>query len=373
MSKILLTADVHLGVPGRLHDTLYALKVMEKYAISNKIDTIIILGDLFHDRRYLEIDVMTYAYRFFEDSKEKGIHWITFPGNHDMFLKHSWDINSLEALKKVITVIPNISLITLDDYRFWIVPFISYEKVYMDIIYNIQRESRKYYGSRDAENLDSILTHIGIHGATLNTCFMLKDWGSVSFAKLNFRQVFTGHFHCHQSIDNATYPGSPIAFKFDEGNVDHGFIVYDMKENLYTFECIDVLGAEYFPSEARPSGFLTVLPEDIGSFDHDDICNNNIRVMWVEEPTDNQKNDVKKHLQLLGAKSIRWLNVYQRQDKMTNVKKNTDIGFRNMFEGFIEQDTTKLKDLDKHLLLRLNTDIVTAGDEQYYAEQEFTD
>lgn len=371
MTKILMTADVHFGVPGRLKDTLYAVRTMERYAIENGIDTIIILGDLFHDRRYLEIEVLTYAYRFFEESQNKGLHWITFPGNHDMFLKHSWEINSLESFRQVMTVITDLKLIELDQYRFWVVPFIAYEKVYMDVVYKLQRIAKNHYGN--GENHDHILTHIGIHGSTLNSCFMLKDWGTVSFKNLSFRNVFTGHFHCYQSIDNATYPGSPIAFKFDEGNVDHGFIVFDAAKNSHSFHCIEDLGVKYFPDEEKPANFITIMPKDIETFDHKFISGNNIRVMLDTEPAENEKLEIKKHLQLLGARTVRWLNLYQRQDKMTNVRKNSDIGFRNMFEGYMEQDPSKLKDLDRHLLLRLNTDIVVLGDQQYYAEQEFTD
>ncbi len=365
MAKIILTADIHFGVPGKLRDILYAVKTIRQYAAEHDINHVLVLGDLFHDRRYIEIDVLSSVYKFFEEtSNHYNQNWITFPGNHDMFLKYSWDINSLEALKDVMTIFTDISLISLDDRRFWILPFIAYEKTFMKIVSKI--DYNKKYG-------DNLLTHIGINGSVLNSCFMLKEWSHVNFKYAKFNKIFTGHFHCHQQIDNAYYPGSPIAFKFDEGNHDHGFLTYDLVTDQVEFVDLIKTGLELYPDETPPPQFITVMDDDLKNLDTLDVKNNIVRLSFQKEPTQTERLQIKQHLELLGAKTVRWLNLYQREDKLTSVKKNFDVMNKNLFDAFIEKDADKIKELDRHILLSLHNDVVVEGDELYYQEQENVD
>lgn len=365
MAKIILTADIHFGVPGKLKDILYAVKTIRQYAAENDINHIIVLGDLFHDRRYIEIDVLSSVYKFFGECKHQyNQNWITFPGNHDMFLKYSWGINSLESLKEVMTVFTDISLITLDDRRFWILPFIAYEKTYMKVAGKI--EYHKKFG-------DNLLTHIGINGSVLNSCFMLKEWNTVSFKYLKFNKIFTGHFHCYQQIDRAYYPGSPIPFKFDEGNIDHGFLTYDLVTDQVEFIDLFEIGSKYFPAEEPPPQFLTILDEDLPKLDTLDVKGNIVRCTFQKEPTNTERQQIKQQLELMGAKTIRWLNLYQKQDKLTTIKKDFDVANKNLFDAYLAKDQEKTKDLDRHILLLLHNDIVVEGDELYYQEQELAD
>ena len=79
MANIAITADIHLGLTGRLQDTIYALKTIRAYCQLAKVDMVLILGDLFHDRKYLEIDVLNEAAEFFDESKTKfGQTWVVF-------------------------------------------------------------------------------------------------------------------------------------------------------------------------------------------------------------------------------------------------------------------------------------------------------
>ena len=138
MSKVAITADIHFGVPDRLMDILWSCRVMREYCQAAEIDTVLILGDLFHDRTAIGIEVLAHVSKFFEETKEKyGQEWIVFPGNHDMFLRHSWEINSLTAMRRNLTVIEEVKLLELDDRRFWVLPFITYEKSFMQVLREI--------------------------------------------------------------------------------------------------------------------------------------------------------------------------------------------------------------------------------------------
>ena len=60
--KIIITADIHNGVPKRLDDCIWSMRTIRNYAYENDIGVILILGDLFHDRYSLDIDILTQVY-----------------------------------------------------------------------------------------------------------------------------------------------------------------------------------------------------------------------------------------------------------------------------------------------------------------------
>ncbi len=86
--KFLHIADVHLGCT-RYHleesqrDFFDAwLDVLEKYAVSEKVDFVLMCGDFFH-KRSVPPETMDYAFSGLTLLKEKGIPVVSIEGNHD--------------------------------------------------------------------------------------------------------------------------------------------------------------------------------------------------------------------------------------------------------------------------------------------------
>lgn len=362
MSKIVITADIHFGVPNRLNDILWACRVMREYCKRAEIDTVLVLGDLYHNRQAIEIDVNNHVCQFFEETKtEFGQNWIVFPGNHDMFLKHSWEINSLAPLRKHLTVIETVKVLKLDNTRFWVVPFIQYEKAYMEVIKSIINHSEFQEG-------DNLLTHVGVRGAMLNTCFLLKDWSMVNFEGLPFHRIYTGHFHSKQQIgENVWYPGSPIPFKFDEGDVPHGFYVYDLDVDTHKFINIWKAGAKFLPDEKAPPQFQTFLDELLQDKTEVDVAGSLIRVALQRDYTVDEKGKIREQLMQLGALGVRWMDL--KVDKDESQKQLPGLGVhKNLFRAWVEKDSKGIKDLDSKILHRLNDEVMSEGDEVYVAE-----
>lgn len=360
MAEIIICADIHFGVPTRLQHSLWACRVINEYCKINNINTINVLGDLFHDRASLSIDVLVGVTNFLEKAKKDDQQWITFPGNHDMFLRYSWDINSLMPMRKYMTVINDVKLMTIDDARFWILPFVTYEKSYMQILKHIEDH---------AEENDVLFTHIGIRGATLNTCFMHKDWSIVSFDTSKFNRIYTGHFHNAQQIGNAWYPGSLIPFKVDEGDIPHGFYVYNTKTQDHKFIDIWEIGRKIFPNETPPPQYHTILDENINDLTEKDVKNNIIRMVLQRDYTQEEKRMIKNRLSDLGALTIRW---YHTKDvasedllRHNSREKAGVLPHRNLFKLWTENDTKGVKDLDLALLSRTHDDVVHEGDQLY--------
>jgi len=357
MSKIAMPGDIHFGYANRLEDIAWACRVLNAYCEDHDINTVINLGDLTHDRKSIDLDVYCTVHDVLAEAKRADIRWYTFLGNHDMFMKYSWEVNSAKPLSGVITVIDDVKLLKLDDRRFWVIPFIHFEKSYMRVLDKVQGM---------AEEGDSLLTHIGVRGSTLNTCFMIKDWSYVTFENTKFNKVYTGHFHTHQQVgNNVWYPGSIIPFKHDEGDVPHGFLVYDTETDTHEFVDIWEQGAKYYPDTTPPPQFMTVLDEQVTELNQRDVKGNIVRVVLNRDHTADKKNQLKDALQQLGAKKVRWM---QRENSGPKIRESFGGGNKlttpgELFIRWLEED--KPKDLDRKLLVRLENEIRTEGDEKY--------
>jgi len=364
MSRIGITADIHFGVPGRTEDILWACRTMREYCTQYGIDTMLVLGDLYHNRQVIEIDINSQVCRFFEETKEEyNQNWIVFPGNHDMFLRHSWNVNSLTALRRHLTVIEDVKILQLEDRRFWILPFITHEKAYMRVLKAIVKHPEF------RPNEDNLLTHIGIRGATLNTCFLLKDWSVIDFERFPFHRVYTGHFHSKQQIgENVWYPGSPIPFKFDEGDVSHGFYVYDLEADSHKFINIWKAGAKFFPDEIPPPQFMTIPDSSLN--DELIVKDCMVRVSLSRDYTIDEKTSIKEKLFGLGARDIRWMELKQKIKKTDKAEDDDDVYqlHHDLFGAWMEKDKKGMKDLDAGILAKCNGEVVHEGDELYTVE-----
>lgn len=359
MANIALLADIHLGVPGRLTDSMWAMRVVREYCRSKNITEVIVLGDLYHNRELLAIDVLQQAVDFFEETARYDQRWITFPGNHDLFLRHSWNVSSLAPMRKYLTYINDIKILTIDDKRFWILPFITFEKSYMKVLKRIEEQH---------EEGDTLLTHIGVRGATLNTCFLFKDWSVVDFTWSKFKRIYTGHFHSKQEMkwengNQLWYPGSLIPFKFDEGDIPHGFFVLDTDTNEHKFIDIWKAGAHFFPNETPPPQYCTIPHEQIGQITPTDIKGNIVRIAIDRDFTNEEKRIIKDEFTNMGALQVGWLNLAQKLDVTKANHFHTPS--KNLFETWLETDEKGTSELDKRILRQVHQDVVHEGDELY--------
>lgn len=354
MSKIVLTADVHFGYPNKLDDVLYAMRAVRQYMAEHSISCCVILGDLYHTRQSIATDVMHKSYEFFRETKEQfGQSWMVFPGNHDMFLKNSWKIHSLKMLSNVLSVYDKPAVISIEDSRFWLLPFVNDEDVYMRALRAIEKQAKPD---------DVLLTHIGVNDAKLNECFLNKNWSIVNFTDFPLR-VYAGHFHCHQQVGKQMwYPGSPIPFRADEGLVDHGFIVYDTETRTHEF----VLTFGILKGEPKPPDFPTIADVDLESVTEDEIRGNKVRIALSKDYTNDERVEIRKKLVDLGALEVSWMKTKEVEvdiSSVTTSKETISLGNPDfLLKTWFELD--KPEHLDFKILSDLNKDIVSEGNER---------
>jgi len=355
--KILITADVHNGVPGRLDDTVWAMDIMRDYADKHGIEHVFVLGDLFHDRVNLNIEVLNRTYDVLERARNGGQEWMCFPGNHDMFYKNSWEHNSLHHLRTVMTVHEEPSRFELGGRAFHVLPFIYYESEYMEALSRI-----------DAGEEDVLLTHIGVNSAQYSSCFLLQNWNMVNFSSSPFRRIYTGHFHCHQQVGPKTwYPGSPIPFKFDEGMVDHGFLVFDVETCEHEFVNINDAGAH---TGYRPPDYLTVTDEDVEAT-VPMAKGNRIRIVLSREYTNEELGRMHDVLKEAGAEKVDWTTPRIKEDDEgpeLDVVLDGSGEPQDVFSAWVSHDCPE--DLDIEFLAHLHGEVSQKAVELYVSTEE---
>lgn len=118
--EILVVGDLHLGV--NKNNPLF-FKTALRYAdwlvaICQKknIDTIVQLGDVFHNREMIHLPALNAASEFFDKLKDYNIHVIV--GNHDALYNNISDVNSLKLLSRWPNITVHEKVTTIGDLCF---------------------------------------------------------------------------------------------------------------------------------------------------------------------------------------------------------------------------------------------------------------
>lgn len=170
MAKALLFSDLHLHSHKesveRLGHCLETLEWVFAQATQHDCQHLLFLGDLFHERA--KIDVMNYL-RTFEvfmkemiSKKPKFDMWLLI-GNHDMYHKERWDVNSVKPL----TAIPNVHIVDSPSSILFgdtMIDFCPHTE-------NPMRELEKIKSGRTTKSLRLLLGHMAVHGAELNKMY----------------------------------------------------------------------------------------------------------------------------------------------------------------------------------------------------------
>jgi len=229
--QVAIITDQHFG--GR-NDSLHFLDYYEKFYSetffptleSNNIKTVLILGDTFDRRKYINF----YSFKrtkemFFDRLAEKNINVHMIVGNHDTYFKNTNDVNSVDLLLKEYTninAIYNAKTITVDGVDICMVPWICAEN-YDHSIDEIENTQAKI-----------CMGHFEIEGFVMHLGAMCEEGLDRSLFK-NFDIVFSGHYHHRSSQGNIHYLGNPYELTWIDYKDDRGFHLFDLHTNELKF------------------------------------------------------------------------------------------------------------------------------------------
>ena len=224
--KVAIITDQHFGAR---NDSPHFLDYYQKFydeTFFPKIEelgitTVLILGDTFDRRKYVNFYTLKRSKEmFFDKLANLNIRVHMLAGNHDTYFKNTNDVNSVRLLLKEyenIEVIDKPTTIWLDDekYPICMMPWICAEN-YDDSMFVLS--------DTDA---DIVMGHFEISGFAMNRGIPNYEGLDRDIFK-RFDMVFSGHFHHRSNSDNIRYLGNPYELTWQDYNDPRGFHIFDL-------------------------------------------------------------------------------------------------------------------------------------------------
>ena len=229
--KIILLGDLHIGARNdseyfKEHQRKYFEEFFFPFVEENSISTIIQLGDLFDKRKTQNTKTLADARSFlFNPLKEKGISFLTFLGNHDVYYNNRNSVNTptevLSGRYDNIFVYTEPTEITIGNTKFALIPWINKEN---------ESSSLSFISNTTA---DVILGHFEISGFKMMKGGMECEEGLSQKTFDPFSYTFSGHFHHPAKNGNIIYIGSAQEITWSDAEDEKGFVLFDTKKSEY--------------------------------------------------------------------------------------------------------------------------------------------
>ena len=237
MNKIAIIGDLHFGFGNiRISKRTYMNKVIKPkidWAIQkmkqNGVKYIIQLGDLFDDRKNVDISILDDVYEIIEKLKDFEIYSII--GNHDIYYRNTRFPNSPSIILKNfknIHIIEDLSREKIGSKEFLLVPWIVNDD-----------DKRKFFNEID-KMADVCIGHFEpSHISYTNDVHCYGDYCLPSNIKSpvfkSFDVIFSGHIHTRQTVKNFYYVGTLYPFTWKDYGSPKGICLYDIDNGNIEF------------------------------------------------------------------------------------------------------------------------------------------
>lgn len=229
--KVAIITDQHFGAR---NDSIHFLDYYERFYSGtffpaleeHGIDTVLILGDTFDRRKYVNFYTLKRAREMFFDKlyvKDIKVHMLA--GNHDTYFKNTNDVNSVDLLLQEysnIQVISKPTTIKIGETNICMMPWICPENYQesLDILNNT--------------TADICMGHFEIQGfAMYRGTPSQEGLNRELFRRFDF--TFSGHYHHRSSADGIYYLGNPYELTWQDYNDTRGFHLFDLTTRDLTF------------------------------------------------------------------------------------------------------------------------------------------
>ncbi len=255
MIKFAHMADIHLGYKQygsdeRAIDFAQAFMKAIKKAVAEKVDFIIIAGDLFHKKSEMDPLTLTQAIKVLEVAKKEKIPVIAVEGNHDSaYFKEtfSW-LDYLSQQGLIVNLKPRFEEdIVVEEWD-------GKSGAYIDLDIGVRIYGMKYYGSMTEKVLDMYSKKIKRlkNGLTIFTAHAgvegyVKIYGcipSTRFHKINADYIALGHIHKSFVEGKIHNPGSLEVCDITELKFKRGFFIVEWDKEVKS-NLVEVKGREF--------------------------------------------------------------------------------------------------------------------------------
>jgi DNA repair exonuclease SbcCD nuclease subunit len=229
--KVAIITDQHFGAR---NDSIAFLDFFQKFydntffptLDANGIDTVLVLGDTFDRRKYVNFYALDRAKKmFFDKLEERNITVYMLAGNHDTYFKNTNEVNSPDLLLAEynnIEVIDEPKTINVNGFEVCMLPWICPEN-YTDSINEIKNTTATL-----------CMGHLEIAGfAMYRGMESHEGFSAETFSK--FDLVFSGHYHHRSNDRNIYYLGNPYELTWQDYNDPRGFHLFDFSTRHLDF------------------------------------------------------------------------------------------------------------------------------------------
>ena len=205
--KAAVCTDLHYGLKSNSlqHnlDCKHFISWFVKQALAEGCDTVLFLGDWHNHRNSLNIQTLQFSLHSLEELNDNFDNVFFIPGNHDLYYKDSRDISSIEFAKHLTNIRICNEFVT--EGNCVIAPWLISEDYK-----RIEQLHGKY-----------MFGHFELPHFKMNAMVEMPDHGGLNTNHFkNFDEVYSGHFHLRQTINNVTYMGNCFPHNFADVNDD---------------------------------------------------------------------------------------------------------------------------------------------------------
>ena len=238
-----LNSKKNLGETRRLEQR-NVFKNIIKYIKENNIDYLFIAGDLY-EHEYVRRSTIEFINNCFKEIKNTKI-FIT-PGNHDPYIKDS--IYDTYEFEENVYVFNKPEFQKYEDNNI-VIYGMAFDSFYMNesVLENIRPEN--------TSKVNILLAHADLNGAKDEDGFAYNPIAERYLKNTGFDYIALGHIHKNnfELNEDYVYPGSTIAFGFDELGA-HGAIVGEIEKHSLTKEFVKFDNRVFEELEIRVDGF----------------------------------------------------------------------------------------------------------------------
>ena len=230
--KIALITDQHFGAR---NDALHVLDFYQKFyeevffpkIKEEKVQAVLMLGDTFDRRKYLNFNTLKRAKEmFFDPLAYMGIDVHILAGNHDTYFKNTNEVNSVDLLLKEYSssfnVIDHPTEIYVGPHKICMMPWICAEN-YDDSMQTLKETDASI-----------CCGHFEIAGFAMYRGMPSEEGlDRGMFRKFNY--TFSGHYHHKSSDGDIHYVGNPYELTWQDYNDDRGFHILDLDTDSLEF------------------------------------------------------------------------------------------------------------------------------------------
>lgn len=233
--KCAIITDQHFGARNDsvgfldYYESFYTNIFFPKLKEAN-INTVLILGDTFDRRKYVNfLTLKRTKQMFFDPLHTMGVKVYMLAGNHDTYFKNTNKVNSVQLLTQEydnITVIDSPQTIHLEyaheNHDILMIPWICADN-YEDCLDEIENS-----------NANICMGHFEIEGFSMYRGMPSEEGLSRSLFK-KFDVTFSGHYHHKSKQDNIHYLGNPYQLTWQDYGDDRGFHIFDVQTQELEF------------------------------------------------------------------------------------------------------------------------------------------